>query len=135
MGIRRFAEDAAGVTGGDAVGRDVMDNDTSRPDDRIVTDCDAGKDLDSCAEPNIAADRNRLVESQPLIPLVGINRVTGGMEAAGWTDKDMIPENHLASVEDDRPVIGKKVFSDLDIIAVITPERRIDETALPYLSK
>ena len=45
----------------------------------------------------------------------------------------MISEYDFPSVKDSHPMIGEELLSNLYVVPVVTPERRVDVDPLPYL--
>lgn len=112
-----------------------MSNHTPGSHDDIVPYRDPWKDLDPGTEPDVVTNSDRLVEHKPSVALIREQRVAGRMESATGTDQNMIPEDNLASVQDSHAMIGEEILPDLDIIPIVTPERRIDIDPLTYLAK
>lgn len=69
------------------------------------------------------SNRNRIGILQSLVSTFKINWMSGCMKPAIGCNENMVAKFYLCPVKNDRIVIGKKIFSDLDVVAVITPKR------------
>lgn len=61
--------------------------------------------------------------------------MAGSVEIASGADENVIAETHFRSVQDCQAMIGKAPLAHLDVVAVVAPERRIDDAVIPYLSQ
>ena len=106
-----------------AAGRNVPIDDAAGADDAVVTDGHARQDDTVSADPNVAAHSNRIGIFEPLVALLIVDRVTGGIKSAVGSDEYIVAEGDFRSVEDDTVVVDIEVVARLDVIAIVTPER------------
>ena len=67
---------------------------------------------------------------QPLIALFRVKRMARCIEPAVRRDENVVSKGHLRAVKDNRIVVGKEIFADGNIAAVIAPERCKDRKTL-----
>lgn len=121
-----WADHPAGIACGNHSGWNILCYDTAAANDDIAANGDTWQDLYSAAEPHIVADRDRTGIFQTLIAAFGVNRMSGGIKAAVWSNEHVVSKGHLCTIENDTVMVGKEVFTDFNVIAIVTPERRYD---------
>lgn len=110
--------------------RNVIHDDAAAANDHIAADGDARHDLHARADPDIVADRDGMGVLQPLIALFRVKRMARCIEPAVRRDENVVSKGHLRAVKDNRIVVGKEIFADGNIAAVIAPERCKDRKTL-----
>ena len=128
--MRTYTYDAAGIPDRQHAVRNVLHNDAAAANDHIAADGDTWHDLHACADPDVVADRDGTGVLQPLIAPFRVKRMTSRIEPAVRRDKNVVAKGHLCTVKDNRIVVGKEVFTDGNIAAVIAPERCKDRKTL-----
>ena len=120
-------EDAAGVAGGDDVGGDVAGDYAAGSDGGVVADGDTGEDSYVCTDPHVVAhgDGSGVFESG--VAEVYFERMPGGVESAVRSYEYVVAECDRGFVKDDEVEVGKEVFSDMYVVAVVTVKRLLDD--------
>ena len=85
--------------------------------------------------PYIVADMNGFGIFQSLVPLLHIQGMTCCIESAVGSNKHVVAKGNGRSVQDDAVHIAVEVFTQVDVIAVVTIERLFDEKVLSGLSQ
>lgn len=119
-------DDDCRIAADDGVRRHVFHDDRAGCDDGIVADRDARIDDSAPADPHIIADAHRFAEFDTAQPLFDIERMGRRIDVDARPDQAVIADADVADVEEDTVEIGKEVMPDMDIIAVITAEVRLD---------
>ena len=81
----------------------------------------------AAAEPDIISDGDGTGKLDAFAALLRVDGMAGGVKAAVGTDHHMVAEGDLGAVEDDTVVVGIKVFAQVDVVAVIAPEARLNQ--------
>ena len=121
---------AARIPARDAVWRNILCDDGIRADDRAVANVYARHHGHILADPDVVADRDGTGVLQPLIAPFRVKRMTSRIEPAVRRDKNVVAKGHLCTVKDNRIVVGKEVFTDGNIAAVIASELCKDRKTL-----
>ena len=102
--------------------RNVFCDHASASDDNAASNGHAGHDLNAAAKPNIISHPDGIGIFKAHVPPLRINRVSRRIKAAIRPNKHVISECDLGAIQYDKVMIGVKVFSDLNIVSVVTPE-------------
>ena len=123
VGVCDRADHPAWIADGDTIIRNVSVHNAPASDDNIASDRDAREYLDTCTEPDIIADGDRIGVFQSLIAAVTVDGMSCSVESAVWRDKNIISEGDFGAIQNDEIVVGEKVFTDLNLGTVIAPKR------------
>ena len=126
VGFGDGAYDAARVTAGDDVGRDVAHDHTAGCDDGIVADGHAGGDGHAAANPHVVADGDGPGIFEPLVATLHIDGVAGSIEAHVGGNEYVVADGDGGLVEHHAVEVGKEVFAYVDVVAVVAQEGRYD---------
>lgn len=120
-------EDAAGVAGGDDVGGDVAGDHAAGSDGGVVADGDTGEDGYVCADPHVVAhgDGSGVFESG--VAEVYFEGMPGSVESAVGGYEYVVAECDRGFVKYDEVEVGKEVFTDMYVVAVVTVKRLLDD--------
>lgn len=132
--LRDRADHPAGVAYGDGVIRDILHDDAPAADHHIAADRNAGHHLHA-ADPHIVADGDGVGVFEPLVAALSVDGVPRRIKAAVRRDKHVIPKPDFGSVENDEIMVGIKILAELDVVAIVAPERRGDGKALAGLAE
>ena len=124
VGFGDGADYAAGVACGEYARWDVMHHDAAAGDNRVVADGHTRHHAHIAAKPHIVAHGNGQGVLEPVVALLGIERVSGGVEGAVRGDEHMVAKGDARLVENDQIGVGKEVFAHLDVETVVAEERR-----------
>ena len=64
-----------------------------------------------------------------------VQRMTRGIEATGWSDKDIITERYFSLIQNDTVHIGIEIFTNLNVIAIVTIKRLFQQKTFFRLAK
>ena len=126
---------SARIPDGYAVGGDILNNDASGSDGASFSDCHSGEDGDSSANPAVVPDIHWLRPLLSCVSLCRIRAVAGSVDAHVRPDEDIVTDRDHRLVKDNKVEIRKKTLPDLDVLPVVTMERRIDDGVGVRLSK
>ena len=85
------------------------------------------EDMDAGTEPHVVSDADGLCVDQPVFPLLRIKRMSCRMEVTSRADEHMVSELDFCPVQDRKAMIGEAFLPEADVVAVVTPERGIDD--------
>lgn len=119
-------DDPAGTAGRQNARRDIAHHNAAACNDRARADGHARHDLHAAAQPHVVADRNRLRIFQQRIARFHIQRMRGRIQAALRRNEDIVPDGDRCAVENDQTVVCVEILPQLDVIAVIAPEVRLN---------
>jgi hypothetical protein len=126
--------DTAGISGGENVVWYIPSDDTSRSNDGLRTDANAGENERSSSYPNIRSDVDWLAVF--LLPaqarFQGMNWCE---DLHAWSEKSVVSDSHAADIQYDAVEVEEHSLSQFDVPTVITIERRLHPYGIAALSK
>jgi len=129
------ADYPAGVTGSNDSGWDVLGDDGTCADHRIVADGHTGADNSAAADPNIAADG----DGNGIVIMSAANhRVNGVVDCINsdlGTQHNLVTDGDVTTVQKYAVIIAVKILTYPDIPTVVTMERRLDVGAVTGFGK
>ena len=103
-----------------------MGYDTAGADHGIASDVHAGQNDCTASDPDIVADRDRHAIFESCVPGIRVYRMTGGIDGDIGGHLAVHANGDFRDINDGAIVIGEEVSSDMNVLAVIAVERRID---------
>lgn len=131
--LRCCADHPARVADGQAVGRNVLGDDTARANDAVRADRHAGQDDGAGTNPNIVADMNGMRVLQPLQPLPNIHRVFFHDDADAGGDKHVVADGYFSAVHELAVDIEEEVIAHRGVISVGAKEGLLHNTVVSAL--
>lgn len=131
--LRCCADHPARVADGQAVGRNVLGDDTARANDAVRADRHAGQDDGAGTNPNIVADMNGMRVLQPLQPLPNIHRVFFHDDADAGGDKHVVADGYFSAVHELVVDIEEEVIAHRGVISVGAKEGLLHNTVVSAL--
>ena len=124
---------AARIAEGQIVVRNVLGHHAARADHHVVSNMDASQDHDIAGQPDIAANVDLLGKLRhggvPLLiqphAFLGDQRVVGGHERDVGAKTDVIPDVNSGVIHHGQIEIGKEVFSDEGVAAIVELHRSL----------
>lgn len=120
-------DDLGGIAADHHVIRHVLCDHGTGGDDDVVPDGDAGIDDGTSADPDVVTDGDGFAGLDAAVPLMGIDRVCGGIDMDAGGDEAVVSDTDLTDIKEDAVEVRVEIFSDINVGAVITAEARFDE--------
>lgn len=108
-------DNAGRIPDGHAVRGDIARYYRACADDHVVADGDPRQDCDAAADPHIIADGHR---ERPLIPrvaLLGVERMTGRVDADVRPDESVVTEGYVRFIENREIEICEEILADENV--------------------
>ena len=118
VGFGDGSDHAAGVAYGYRVVGDVVHHYGAAANDYVGTDADTRHHLHSATYPYIVAHGDGVGILEALVAALGVDGVTGSVEAAVGGYEYVVAKGDLGGIEDDGVVVGKEVVAYLDVVAI-----------------
>ena len=115
--------------------RDVACHHAPRADDCIVAYGHAREHCAPRADPDVVAHRDGLCHLHPVPSEIGVGGMLRRGEAAIGRDEHVVAEGDLRPVRDDEVMVGVKAPPHLDVVAVVAPKGRREDSPLPHLAE
>lgn len=134
MGLRllfKCLDDDSWIATDNRIRRHVFDDNGTRSDNGIVADRDARIDDGTPANPYIIADAHRLAAFDTGEPLLDIERMSRCIDVDARAHQAIVANANVADVEEHAIEIGEEIVADVDIIAVVAAEVRLDIQMIP----
>ena len=113
---------AGRITRHDNVRRDVFCDSGTGTDYNVVTNRYSGTDRDTAANPYIISYSYWFGPLDSLITLLRLQWMARRVHAYIRADEAKIADSHFRFIKNREVEIGKKSLSDVDILAIVTPE-------------
>ena len=120
------AHNTARVAHRNYIRRNIFDHHRAATNHYIRANRNARHNLHPSTNPHIIANGDRVGVLQPPVSALGIDGVPGSVETAVGGNKNIVAELYLRTIQNHCVVVGKEVLANLDIIAVVAPERGYD---------
>ena len=141
--FRDFPDHPAGVAGGERIGGNIPGDYTSRADDHIIADGDAGTDHHVGTKPAVVAHGDGLGVAHPLHfalavqhgnPLIGEQGMDGGDDGDVGTEVTVIADGHRSVVLDGQVEIAEEPVTNGGMYAVMEGDGTLEEAVFSKFS-
>ena len=114
---------------------DILCDYTSRPNDSVIANRDAFKDLHIASKPHPSSNVNRFAMTGALTALLCIKGVIYGINPNVWTEQRIRPDADFCTVQNHTPKIDIDIVFDRNVLPKFTTKIRFNPHVTSHMLK